>query len=193
MHITFLSTSPVLYSPHTPMTFFPSWPFQDLNLVTLLPSSISSPWFSERTNGNWWVGFHIPFCFYTIPYFCKPLVLLSACLMLVSCLAYSLALKIEVIYSSKTMVIFQQITWHYISEDRIIHSVARAMYLCNYVYLNYMFLYTCCLIYLKLFKNKKEKAGSTTGIIDIFCWQYGKFQEANTQVLHYSQSFTFLL
>jgi hypothetical protein len=36
---------------------------------------------------------------------------LAACFMLVSCLAYSSTLKMEVICSSETLVDFQQTTW----------------------------------------------------------------------------------
>jgi hypothetical protein len=41
--------------------------------------------------------------------------------MLVSCLAYSLTLKMEVICSSETSVDFQQMTQHHMSEDRSSH------------------------------------------------------------------------
>jgi hypothetical protein len=40
---------------------------------------------------------------------------------LVSCLAYSLNLKMEVIHFSKTLVHFHQSKWHYIPEDRTLH------------------------------------------------------------------------
>jgi hypothetical protein len=67
------------------------WPFQGTKLDSLLLPPISLLWFSERVNGNWWLGFQIPFCFYTILHFCKPLTLLAACFMLVSYLAYSIS------------------------------------------------------------------------------------------------------
>jgi hypothetical protein len=38
------------------------------------------------------------------------------------CLAYSLTLKMEVIYSSETSVDLQQTTWYYISEDGTCYS-----------------------------------------------------------------------
>jgi hypothetical protein len=44
------------------------------------------------------------------------------CFMLVSCLSYSLTLKMEVICSSGTSVDFQWTTWWYVPEDRTIHS-----------------------------------------------------------------------
>jgi hypothetical protein len=44
---------------------------------------------------TWWDGFQGPFYFYIIPCLCKPLALLSACFMLVSCLAYASTLKVE--------------------------------------------------------------------------------------------------
>jgi hypothetical protein len=49
------------------------------------------------------------------------LCLLSA-FTLVSCLAYSLALKMEVICSSETSVDFQQSTRHYIPEARMLYN-----------------------------------------------------------------------
>jgi hypothetical protein len=42
--------------------------------------------------------------------------------MLVSCLAYSAALKLEAIYSSETSVDFQQTTQHCILEHRTLHK-----------------------------------------------------------------------
>jgi hypothetical protein len=45
--------------------------------------------------------------------------------MVVSCLAYSLTLKIEVTYSSETSVGFQRATRRYIPEDRTLHSDSR--------------------------------------------------------------------
>lgn len=44
--------------------------------------------------------------------------LLAACLMLVPCLAFSSALKMEVIYSSEILVDFHRFTQSYISEGR---------------------------------------------------------------------------
>jgi hypothetical protein len=43
--------------------------------------------------------------------------------MLVSCLAYSLILKMEVTCSSETQVDFQWTTWQYIAEDRTLVSL----------------------------------------------------------------------
>jgi hypothetical protein len=40
----------------------------------------------------------------------------------VSCLAYSLTLKMEATCSSKTSVDFQQTAWHYIPEDRTLYK-----------------------------------------------------------------------
>jgi hypothetical protein len=48
--------------------------------------------------------------------------LLAACFMLVSCLAYSSALKLEATWFSETLVEFQRTTCRYIPEDRILHS-----------------------------------------------------------------------
>jgi hypothetical protein len=50
--------------------------------------------------------------------------------MLVSCLAYSLILKIEAVFSSKVSVDFQRPTWHYIPKDRTLHEK-----LCTYFFL----------------------------------------------------------
>jgi hypothetical protein len=47
--------------------------------------------------------------------------LFSACLILISCLAYSSTLKVEKCYSG-TSIDFQQTTWHYILEDRTLHN-----------------------------------------------------------------------
>jgi hypothetical protein len=44
--------------------------------------------------------------------------LLATCFTLVSCLTYSLTLKIEATCSSETMIDFQQTTWCYTLEDR---------------------------------------------------------------------------
>jgi hypothetical protein len=46
--------------------------------------------------------------------------LLAAFFMLVSCMAYSLTLKMEAIHSSEMLLEFHWITWRYISEDRIL-------------------------------------------------------------------------
>jgi hypothetical protein len=43
--------------------------------------------------------------------------------MLLSFLAYSLTLKMEVICSSETLFDFQWTTWHYIAEDRTLVSL----------------------------------------------------------------------
>jgi hypothetical protein len=47
---------------------------------------------------------------------------LATCFMLVSCLAYSLALKMEVTCSSETLADFQLTTQHYIPEDGTRHK-----------------------------------------------------------------------
>jgi hypothetical protein len=49
---------------------------------------------------------------------CCALVGFAACFMLVSCLAYSMTLKMEATCSSETLVDFQMTMWHCISEDR---------------------------------------------------------------------------
>jgi hypothetical protein len=41
--------------------------------------------------------------------------LLTTCSLLVTCLAYTLTLKMEAVCSSKMSVNFYQITWHHIS------------------------------------------------------------------------------
>jgi hypothetical protein len=41
---------------------------------------------------------------------------------MVSCLAYSFALKMEVTFSSKTSVDFHWTTWRYIPDDRVLHN-----------------------------------------------------------------------
>jgi hypothetical protein len=92
------------------------------NLVTLLLSPIGSPCFSDTADGSWWIGFQGLFCFYIIPRFCKPHALLVVCLMLVSCLAYSSALEMEVMCSSKRLVEFRRKVWHYIPEDITLHN-----------------------------------------------------------------------
>lgn len=53
-----------------------SWPFKGPYPVIFFLSSIGSPWFSERANKNWWVGFQGPFCFYIVSHFKKVLCLL---------------------------------------------------------------------------------------------------------------------
>jgi hypothetical protein len=50
--------------------------------------------------------------------------LLAACFLLVSCLAYSLTVKMETICSSETSVDFHRTTWRYIPEDRTLRSPA---------------------------------------------------------------------
>jgi hypothetical protein len=55
---------------------------QGANLVTLPLPPVGSPWFSDSDNGNWWIGFLVPFCFYIIPNFSKPCLL---CLLPTSC------------------------------------------------------------------------------------------------------------
>jgi hypothetical protein len=52
-----------------------------------------------------------------------PSALPASCFLLVSCLAYSLILKMEVTCSSKTQPDFEQTTWHYIPEDRTLHTL----------------------------------------------------------------------
>jgi hypothetical protein len=49
--------------------------------------------------------------------------LLTTCFMLVSCLAYSLALKMEAICSSETSVNFQRTARCYIPEDRTLNNL----------------------------------------------------------------------
>jgi hypothetical protein len=44
--------------------------------------------------------------------------LLASCFTLFSCLAYSLTLKVEVIWSSETSDDFQWTAWHYTPKDR---------------------------------------------------------------------------
>jgi hypothetical protein len=41
----------------------------------------------------------------------------DACLVIVSCVGYSSALKMEATCSPETLASFQQTTWHYIPED----------------------------------------------------------------------------
>jgi hypothetical protein len=48
--------------------------------------------------------------------------LLAACFMMVSCLAYSLVLKMEAIYPSETSDDFQRTTWRYIPDDINFHN-----------------------------------------------------------------------
>jgi hypothetical protein len=50
----------------------------------------------------------------------KPIIL-AACFMLISCLAYSSALKLEATGSSKILVGFQWTTQRYMPEDRTVH------------------------------------------------------------------------
>jgi hypothetical protein len=53
--------------------------------------------------------------------------LLVTCFTLVSCLAYSSTLKLEVTRSFETWVDFKRTTWRYISEDRSLHYIVRAI------------------------------------------------------------------
>jgi hypothetical protein len=43
--------------------------------------------------------------------------------MLVSCLAYSLTMKVEVTCSSETVIGVQWTAWHYIPEDRTLNPI----------------------------------------------------------------------
>jgi hypothetical protein len=52
----------------------------------------------------------------------KQVPLHANCFMLFSCLDYSLTLKMEATRCSKTLVDFQQATWHYIPEVRTLHN-----------------------------------------------------------------------
>jgi hypothetical protein len=54
--------------------------------------------------------------------FGKQIAVLATCWMLISCLAYSLALKMEITYSSEILVNFQWTTWYYIPEDRTLNG-----------------------------------------------------------------------
>jgi hypothetical protein len=78
-----------------------NWLFERAKLVTLLLSLVGSLQFSDKSQWNWWLCFHIPFCFYTILHFYKPLTSLAACFMLVLCLAYSLTLRMGVTWLSE--------------------------------------------------------------------------------------------
>jgi hypothetical protein len=48
--------------------------------------------------------------------------LIVACFMLVSCLAYFSTLKMKATSSTKTLVDFEETTWHFIPEDRTLHN-----------------------------------------------------------------------
>jgi hypothetical protein len=54
--------------------------------------------------------------------FIQPIAQFATSLMLVSCLAYSLTLKMEATRSSKMLVDFQWITWCYIPEESTLHN-----------------------------------------------------------------------
>jgi hypothetical protein len=56
--------------------------------------------------------------------------LLDACFKLVSLLPYFLALKMDVIYSSETLVAFHRTTPHYVPEDRT-PDLFYARYICR--------------------------------------------------------------
>jgi hypothetical protein len=56
------------------------------------------------------------------PLFYSWLTLLVTCFLLVSCLVYSLTVKMEAVYFSEMLVNFYRNTWHHISEDGILHS-----------------------------------------------------------------------
>jgi hypothetical protein len=64
--------------------------------------------------------------------------LLATCFMLISCLAYSSALRIEATGSSETSADFQQSTRRYILEDRTLHN-----HRCENLK-SYIMRYTCC-------------------------------------------------
>jgi hypothetical protein len=57
---------------------------------------------------------------YIIPCFDKPYAFLAPCFMLVSCMAYTSTLKMEVTFFSKTWADFQWTTQHYIPEERTV-------------------------------------------------------------------------
>jgi hypothetical protein len=71
--------------------------------------------------------FHFPPVSYIIPNFGKPIALLVTCFTLVSCLAYSSTLKMEVTCFSETSVDFQRTTQLYIPENRILLSLCRML------------------------------------------------------------------
>lgn len=50
--------------------------------------------------------------------------LLDVCFMVISCLVYSSALEMKVIYTSETLVGFQQTSWHYITEEELFIATA---------------------------------------------------------------------
>jgi hypothetical protein len=62
------------------------------------------------------------YLYYIILNFGKPIAMLSTYFKLVSCLDYSLTLKMEAIYSSETSVHVQLPAGSYIPKDRIIHN-----------------------------------------------------------------------
>jgi hypothetical protein len=49
--------------------------------------------------------------------------LLATCFMLVSCLAYSSSMMMEVTFSSDTIVDFQQTMQHYATEDKTVRTI----------------------------------------------------------------------
>jgi hypothetical protein len=91
-------------------------PLKGPNLATLLLSPIDLPWFSDRVNGNWWVGFQGSFCFHITPCLCKLPARLTACWFL------ALTVKMEVTSSTKTSADSQWTTQHYIPEDWTPHT-----------------------------------------------------------------------
>jgi hypothetical protein len=142
MYMTYLLYS--CYLPATPLLLLPFFsrpaqiqPFQG----RVGYPGLASCWFTRfcgRTNGNWQVVFavvlvhsvygqvsrnwllvlHFPPLSYIIQSFGKLIALLGTCFTSVSCLAYSLNLKVEATCSSDMPVDFQQTTQCYVPEDR---------------------------------------------------------------------------
>jgi hypothetical protein len=88
--------------------------FEVLTVVTMKSSVFWDITLSGESQQTFWRNI-------LSPYKRKPSKKPAACLMLVSCMAFSLTLKVEMICSSEMSLDFHQTTQCYIPEDRTLH------------------------------------------------------------------------
>jgi hypothetical protein len=77
---------------------------------------------------NWTVVSLCPPISYINQHFGKLIPLLATCFTLFSCLAYSFTLKMESTFSPKMLVDLQWTTFHYIPEDRTLHTTYSVLF-----------------------------------------------------------------